>query len=204
MSNEDLMVYIVDDDESVRDSLTDLMDSVGLKNESFASCQDFLTRYEPGQQGCLLLDIRMPMMSGLELQEELNKRNTSLAIIFITGHGDITMAVKAMSDGAQDFVQKPFRDQDLLDRINHTLGKCSKGYELQQERQIIQQHLLELTSRESEVMRMVIDGKANKVIAIDLGLSQRTVEAHRAKVMDKLGARSLADLVRIVIHSDLA
>ena len=204
MSNEDLMVYIVDDDEAVRDSLHDLMDSVGLKSQTFASCQDFLANYMPEQQGCLILDIRMPMMSGLELQEELNKRNTSLAIIFITGHGDVTMAVKAMSDGAQDFVQKPFRDQDLLDRINHTLGKCSKGYDLQQERQVIQQHIHELTSREREVMKMVIDGKANKVIAIDLGLSKRTVEVHRSKVMDKLGARSLADLVRIVIHSGLA
>lgn len=204
MTNDDLMVFIVDDDEAVRDSLFDLMDSVGLKAATYASARDFLADYKPEQHGCLILDIRMAMMSGLELQEELNRRNTLLAIIFITGYGDVPMAVRAMRDGAQDFIQKPFRNQDLLDRINHALENCNREYDLQQERQTVRQHILALTPREREIMNMIIDGKSNKVIAIDLGLSQRTVEAHRAKVMDKLDARSLADLVRVVIHAGVA
>lgn len=203
MSTDDLTVFIVDDDQAVRDSLCDLMDSVGFNTQTYASAQDFLASYKPEQRGCLVLDIRMPFMSGLELQEELNRRNTLLAVVFITGHGDVTMAVKAMRDGAHDFIQKPFRDQDLLDSINHALDKCNKEYDRQKERQAVKQHILELTAREREVMDMIIDGKANKVIALDLDLSQRTVEVHRSKVMDKLGARSLADLVRIVTQAGL-
>ena len=198
-----MTVFVVDDDEAVRESLNDLLDSVGLQVETFSSAQDFLEIYALERQGCLVLDIRMPFMSGLELQDELIKRGAILPIIFITGHGDVPMAVQAIQRGAHDFVQKPFRDQDLLDRINHALEFYSNGYKAKLEKTLVNKHIQELTSREREVMELIVAGKANKVIAIDLNLSQRTVEVHRANVMEKLEARSLADLVRIVTHAGI-
>lgn len=203
MSNADITVFVVDDDEAVRESLNDLLDSVGLNVETFSSAQEFLDIYTVKRQGCLVLDIRMPFMSGLELQNELIKRGAILPIIFITGHGDVPMAVQAIQRGAHDFVQKPFRDQDLLDRINQALELYSNEYEAKLQQNVVKKHIQNLTTREREVMNMIVAGKANKVIAIDLNLSQRTVEVHRANVMEKLEARSLADLVRIVTQATM-
>ncbi|PWQ93849.1 response regulator transcription factor [Leucothrix arctica] len=201
MTNQRLTVFIVDDDQAVRDSLTDLMDSVGLTTTSYATADDFLADYSKERMGCLVSDIRMPGMSGLELQQELNRREAMLPIILITGHGDVPMAVQAMRDGALDFIQKPFRDQALLDLVNQALQSCDKQQNLQQQTESVKSHIHDLTRRENQVMEMIVEGKANKVIAIDLGLSQRTIEVHRANVMHKLEARSVADLVRIVTQS---
>ena len=198
MSNGEPTVFIVDDDDEVRDSLEDLVDSVGLKAEIFASAQEFLAAYDPLRAGCLVLDIRMPGMSGLELQEKLGEQQAVLPIIFITGHGDVPMAVEAMRRGAVDFIQKPFRDQDLLDRINSALAQGVGRREDMEEQRAIEERIHSLTRRERQVMEMVVEGKANKVIAIDLGLSQRTVEVHRANVMEKMRAKTLAGLVRMV------
>ena len=204
MTNQELTVFIIDDDQAVRDSLADLMDSVGIKVQTFANANDFLASYSTDCLGCLVLDIRMPGMSGLELQQELNRREALLPVILITGHGDIPMAVQAMRQGALDFLQKPFRDQELLDRVNHALKSCNKEHDSQQQTHSVKEHIHNLTPREHQVMQMIVEGKANKVIAIDLGLSQRTIEVHRKNVMQKLEARSLAELVRIVTQTGLA
>ena len=204
MANEEATVFIVDDDNAVRESLADLLDSVGIKVQTFANANDFLGSYTSDSIGCLVLDILMPGMSGLELQQELNRRESLLSVILITGHGDIPMAVQAMRLGALDFLQKPFRDQDLLDRINHALNSCNKQHDTQQQTLSVKEHIHNLTPREHQVMQMIVEGKANKVIAIDLELSQRTIEVHRKNVMQKLEARSLAELVRIVTQTGLA
>lgn len=193
-------VFIVDDDTAVRDALKFLLRSVGHPVEAFASAQDFLDAYRDDRPGCLVLDIRMPGMSGLELQEKLVERRSIVPIIFITGHGDVPMAVEAMQAGAMDFIQKPFRDQDLLDRINQALEKDATNRAALGELNVIRERLTSLTPREREVMDLVVHGKANKVIAGDLDLSQRTVEIHRARVMEKMQASSLAHLVRMVIE----
>jgi two-component system response regulator FixJ len=195
-------VFIVDDDAAVRDALKFLLRSVGHPVETFASAQDFLDAYRDDRPGCMVLDIRMPGMSGLELQEKLVERRSILPIIFITGHGDVPMAVEAMQAGAMDFIQKPFRDQDLLDRINQALDKDAAMRRSIKELNSIRERLASLTPREREVMDLVVHGKANKVIAGDLDLSQRTVEIHRARVMEKMQASSLAHLVRMVIEID--
>ncbi|AKH19526.1 response regulator transcription factor [Sedimenticola thiotaurini] len=203
MSDNTPNVFIVDDDLAVRESLSDLMDSVGLNAETYASAQEFLTRYTPTLWGCLVLDIRMFGMSGLELQDELIRRGALLPTIFITGHGDVPMAVQAMRRGAMDFIQKPFREQELLDSINLALENGSKIRASELERQTVWQQVESLTPREREVMDKIIAGKSNKVIAADLGLSQRTVEVHRANMMEKLQVHSLADLVRVITHAGL-
>jgi two-component system, LuxR family, response regulator FixJ len=192
-------VFIVDDDAAVRDSLRLLVKSVGQTAAVFVSAQEFLASYDPRQPGCLLLDVRMPGMSGLELQQQLNLRGAVLPVIFITGHGDIPMAVEAMQHGAFDFLQKPFRDQDLIDRIQRALERDRENRTALGERTRIRERLDSLTPREREVLTMVTSGKANKVMAADLGLSQRTVEIHRARVMEKMGASSVAQLVRMVL-----
>ena len=165
-----------------------------------APAQEFLDAYSEDRAGCLVLDIRMPGMSGLELQQKLNEKHSILPIIFITGHGDVPMAVEAMQAGAVDFIQKPFRDQDLIDRINQALEKDSSNRAALGERNDIRRRLETLTPREREVLDLVVHGKANKVIAGDLKLSQRTVEIHRARVMEKMQASSLAHLVRMVLE----
>ena len=192
------MVYVVDDDEAVRDSLKLLLESVDLPCQTFASASDFLEKHDPDQHGCLVADIRMPGMSGLDLQEELNHRSSTIPILFITGHGDVPMAVDAMKSGALDFIQKPFRDQELLDRIHQALENDEERREDNRELSETRNRIGRLTARETEVMHRVVQGQANKVIALDLGVSQRTVEIHRARVMQKMGARSLAELVRMV------
>ena len=190
-------VFIVDDDAAIRFAMQALMDSVNLNHEIFASADEFLEKISGQRPGCLVLDIRMPGLGGLELQDELIRRGNTLPIIFITGHGDVPMAVEAMQKGAVDFIQKPFRDQELLDRIRQALATDEERREEQQQHVEVAGRLERLTNREREVFDLVVTGKRNKVIAYELGVSQRTVEIHRARVMEKMQARSLADLVKM-------
>jgi FixJ family two-component response regulator len=204
MKEKPATVFVVDDDDAVRTSLRLLLKSVGLPVETFASAQEFLDAFDADRAGCLVLDIRMPGMSGLELQQRLNEIHAIVPIVFITGHGDVPMAVEAMQHGAVDFIQKPFRDQDLIDRINQALEKDRDNRAGLRERDAIRRRMQQLTPREREVLDLVTQGKANKVIAGDLNVSQRTVEIHRARVMEKMGASSLAHLVRMVIEAERA
>jgi len=197
VTDERTIVHIVDDDAAVRDSLSLLLRTVGLPSRTYASADEFLVAYMPEEVSCLVADIRMPGLSGLELQQELLERHADVPIIFINGHGDVPMAVNAMKSGALDFIQKPFRDQDLLDRIHHALQQAKAARNARLETTTIQERFSALTPREREVMDKVVSGCANKVIAMDLGVSQRTVELHRARVMQKMGVRSLAELVRL-------
>jgi len=190
-------VYIVDDDQAIRHAMELLMRSVGLDYEIFHSADDFLASHSDERAGCLVLDIRMPGLGGLELQEKLNEMGSTLPIIFITGHGDVPMAVEAMQKGAVDFIQKPFRDQELLDRIGEALKTDQERRSARSQKAEVAGRIDKLTNREREVMDLVVTGKPNKVIAYELGVSQRTVEIHRARVMEKMQARSLADLVRM-------
>ena len=198
MGREEPLIYVVDDDEGVRDSLTLLLKAVGLKGQAFSSAAEFLHNYDPEQHGCLVTDIRMPGMSGLDMQDELNKRGAPIPLIFITGHGDVPMAVDAMKSGALDFIEKPFRDQELLDRVHQALTWDKERRTKNLEILAIRERLATLTPRETEVMERVAQGQANKVIAMDLKVSQRTVEIHRARVMEKMGVRSVAKLVHAV------
>jgi len=193
-------VFVVDDDAAVRDSLALLLQSVGLSAESYASADEFLQAFEPERPGCLVLDVRMPGMSGLELQEELAARHCLVPIIFLTAHGDVPMAVEAVKSGAVEFVQKPFRDQDLLDKIQHALADDARNRAVLEDRERIASRVKSLTPREHEVMEMVVDGKANKVIASECGISQRTVEIHRGRVMKKMQAESVSELVQMVLQ----
>lgn len=192
-------VFIVDDDEAVRNSLRLLLKSVGLVPVALGSAREFIDKYDPAQSGCLVLDVRMPGMSGIELQESLNLQGAIIPVIFVTGHGDVPMAVEAMQAGAFDFLQKPFRDQDLIDRIQRALEKDRAIRAALGERELIRLRFESLTPREREVLALVASGKPNKIMAADLGVSQRTIEIHRARVMEKMGATSLAQLVRMVI-----
>ncbi|MFT7470439.1 MAG: two-component system response regulator FixJ [Kiritimatiellia bacterium] len=191
-------VIIIDDDEAVRDSLEMLMKSIGLASKSFDSAVRFLEQYDPEETGCLILDVRMPVMGGLELQDELLLRKSTLPIIFISGHGDIPMAVQAVKKGAMDFISKPFREQELLDCVQRALKYNDELQNRVSAHAAVAENLLKLSPREKEVMDFMIEGSANKVIAIELGISQRTVEVHRAHVMEKMGARSLAQLVKMI------
>jgi RNA polymerase sigma factor (sigma-70 family) len=194
-------VFVIDDDEAVRDSLRLLLKSVGLPVRTCASAQEFLPDYDPRQPGCLVLDIRMPGMSGLELQQQLNVRGATIPVVFVTGHGDIPMAVEAMQHGAFDFLQKPFRDQDLIDRVQRALQRDAAIRTQLQAADRIRELIASLTPREREVLELVAAGKPNKVMAADLGVSQRTIEIHRARVMEKMQARSLAQLVRMMMDA---
>jgi two-component system, LuxR family, response regulator FixJ len=196
------LVFVVDDDEAVRSSTKLLLKSVGLPAVTYSSAQEFLDNYDQMQPGCVVLDVRMPAMSGLELQQLLNMRGAIIPVIFITGHGDIPMAVEAMQHGAFDFLQKPFRDQDLLDRVQKALEKDRINRVQLREKTRIQERRESLTPREREILELMTRGKPNKVMAADLGVSQRTVEIHRARVMEKMGASSLAQLVRMVMDLD--
>jgi two-component system response regulator FixJ len=193
-------VFVVDDDDAVRNSLKLLLKSVGLAAQTHGSAQEFLATYDAQQPGCLVLDVRMPGMSGLEMQQELNMRGATIPVIFITGHGDIPMAVEAMQHGAFDFLQKPFRDQELLDRVNRALTRDAEKRTQLRHKDIILERLTTLSPREREVLDLVTRGKPNKIVAADLGVSQRTVEIHRARVMEKMDATSLAELVRMMIE----
>ncbi len=199
---EHATAFVVDDDQAVRDSLRWLIESVGLNVETYASAQEFLDHANGACHGCILLDVRMPEMSGLELQEALRSRNIHNPVIIITGHADVPMAVRAMKAGAMDFIEKPFNDQVLLDRIQRALNLDSKNREREQLRNEACERMAKLTQREREVMEHVVSGESSKRIASDLGLSTKTIEAHRAKIMEKMQANSVADLVRIVLLCD--
>jgi len=192
-------VFVVDDDEGIREGLSLLLETVGQPYELYSSATEFLNAYDASKGGCLVLDIRMPRMSGLELQEKLNEQGSQLPIIFITGHGDIQMAVEAMRRGALDFIRKPFREQDLLDRINEALASDASKRENIAERQHLLEKVTTLSEREREVFHRVAVGDMNKMIAQDLGISVRTVEVYRSQIMKKLDVRTLAQLVRIKI-----
>lgn len=193
------VISIVDDNSAARSSLRLLLKSLGLAATTYDSAASFLAGYDPQQPGCLLLDIRMPGMSGLELQGELNQRGTLAPIIFITGHGDVAMAVEAMQHGAFDFLQKPFRDQELLDRVQRALARDRSVREQLRGHESIRHRLESLTAREQDVLGLVTGGAPNKIIAHKLGISQRTVEIHRARVMEKMCADSLAELVHMTM-----
>jgi two-component system response regulator FixJ len=193
------IVMVVDDDSGVRNAMRALLKSVGLNAVLFASAQEFLAAYDPLQPGCLLLDIRMPGMSGMDLQQELNLRGAVIPVIFMSGHADIPMAVEAMQHGAFDFLQKPFRDQELLDRVQRALARDAETRARLRHTDRIRERLATLSPREREVLDLVTQGKANKMVAGDLGVSQRTVEIHRAHVMQKMEAGSLAELVRMMM-----
>ncbi|MEM9623854.1 MAG: response regulator transcription factor [Pseudomonadota bacterium] len=193
-------VYVVDDDEAVRDSIGMLLDSVDVEYQTFSGADEFLDSFESLQHGCLVLDIRMPGMSGLELQQRLLEMGARIPIIFITGHGDIPMAVEAMRRGAVDFIRKPFRDQELLDRINEALFVDAQKVEESQNIEKVRELVNSLTEREHQVFERVCEGQANKVMAAEMDISERTVEIHRGQVMHKTGVRSLAALVRLKLQ----
>jgi len=196
-------VFVVDDDEAVRSSLRLLLKSLGMPAVTHGSAAEFLAAYDPEQPGCIILDVRMPGMNGLELQDELNRRGAIIPVIFITGHGDVPMAVEAMQHGAFDFLQKPFSDKDLTDRIQRAIATDIRNRTLLGQKDRIRARLAALTRRETQVLQLVTLGKSSKVIATDLGVSQRTVEIHRAHLMEKMGATSLAHLVRITMIADM-
>ncbi|MDH3756950.1 MAG: response regulator [Gammaproteobacteria bacterium] len=201
--SDDQTVFIVDDDEGVRDGLSLLLATVGQPCELYEGGQEFLDAYDDDKRGCLVLDIRMPRMTGLDLQKKLLETGSSLPIIFITGHGDIPMAVEAMRRGALDFIRKPFREHDLLERINEALNLDEDAHRKALNRKDLANKLSSLSEREREVFDRVADGQMNKVIAADLGISERTGEVHRGQVMKKLDARTLAQLVRMKIELQL-
>ena len=192
------IIFVVDDDEAVRDALKSLFRSVGLRVQMFASAPELLRSQLPDAASCLVLDVRMPGLSGLEFQAELAKANIRLPIIFMTGHGDIPMSVKAMKAGAVDFLAKPFRDQDMLDAVSSALDRDRERRGTETRISDLRTSYETLTPREREVMRLVVSGLMNKQVAGELGLSEITVKIHRGQVMRKMGARSLADLVRMV------
>jgi two-component system, LuxR family, response regulator FixJ len=199
MKNDVATVMVVDDDAGIRNAMRTLLKSVGLNSALFASAQEFLNSYQPSQSGCLVLDIRMPGMSGLELQQQLNLRGAVIPVIFMSGHADIPMAVEAMQHGAFDFLQKPFRDQDLLDRIQRAIVKDRELRKSLGEYERIRTRLDSLTPREREVLNLMTQGKQNKVIGQELNVSPRTIEIHRARVMEKMNAHSVAELVRMML-----
>jgi two-component system response regulator FixJ len=192
-------VFVVDDDPDVRDSLQVLLHSHGYHVELFKSATGFLAAVGPDRHGCLVADVRMPEMDGLELQQELVKRNSRLAVIVMTGHGDVPLAVRAMKAGAIDFLEKPFEEGSLLDSISLGLKLERTTADQHQAVELARERMANLTERERQVMELLITGKANKIIAFDLSISVRTVEVHRARVMEKMSVRGLAELVRIAL-----
>ena len=196
MADRDATVFIVDDDRAVRDSLSRLMKSVNQPVEAFASAQQFLENWDGHSGGVLVLDVRLPGMSGLVLQTRLLESSSVLPIIFITGYGDVPTAVRAMRAGAFDFVEKPFHGQDLLDAVQAALSWGASARESRLEKQRVLKRLARLTMRERQILEMMVEGKPNKVMAVELNLSQRTVEVHRANVMRKMEMDSVAGLVR--------
>lgn len=199
MTDPQQTVYVVEDDEAVRDSLELLLKSDGKPVSTYDNANAFLKDYSEKMAGCIVLDIRMPGMDGMELQKKLNEKHSILPIIFVTGHGDVPMAVDAMKEGAVDFIQKPYREEALLQKIEAALEQDREQRKTLGEKQEILRRVKSLTPREHEIMDRMIAGQANKVIAIELEISQRTVEIHRSRVMHKMGTHSLAHLVRMVL-----
>lgn len=202
MTDSPSTVFVIDDDPAIRDSLHWLVASVDLEVETYASGQAFLDAYRWDRTGCLLVDVRMPGMSGLDLQAEVKKRGIQLPVIIITGHGDVEMAVRAMKAGAFDFIQKPFNDQTLLELVQKAVDISVARHREAAEQAHIQRQLGQLTPRERQVLDRIVAGDPNKAIAQHLGRSEKTVEFHRAKVMEKMQARSLAELMRKVMIAE--
>lgn len=194
------MIYVVVDDEAFRDSLRWLLEGAGYRVALFARPRPFLASFQPGAGACLILDVRMPDYSGLELQEEMARRGHAIPIIFVTGHGDVPMAVNAVKNGAFDFIEKPFKDEALLTLIENAARLNVSAFEAESQRLSIVALLATLTQREREVMALVVDGRRNKQIAEDLGISVKTVEVHRARMMEKIGITSVAELVQLTLR----
>jgi FixJ family two-component response regulator len=197
MEKDSPVVFVVDDDEAVCESLRLLIGDIGLEVRTFTSARQFLEKYDPSHPGCLVLDVRMSGMSGLELQARLNETGIPIPTIIITGHADVPMAVEAMKAGATDFIEKPFRDQVLLDGIQKAIDLDLRVRRQRQEHQDVQARIQLLTQREREVMERLVAGRSNKTIAFDLGISQKTVDFHRANILDKVGVSSVVELVRL-------
>ena len=196
-------VFVVDDNRDVRDALRWLMESVNLSVETYDSAEQFLDAYHSDRPGCLLLDVRMPGMGGLGLLEHLRARNIPLSVVILTGHGDVPTAVRAMKAGVVDFLEKPYNNQDLLDRIHAALERSSRLRQKNDERAATSVRLGTLTPREREVLDRLVKGQQNKIVATALGISERTVESHRAKIMQKMEARSIAELIKMTLpHPD--
>jgi two-component system, LuxR family, response regulator FixJ len=197
MSTVEPIVYIVEDDERLRSLVRALVNSIGLVCEAFNSANSFLERYDPRQPGCVVLDIFMPGMSGLDLQDQLNKRGAMIPVIFITGHADVAGAVAAVRHGAFNYLQKPFRNSELVENVRNAIELDQRNRRMLVQQDAIRDRLASLTPREREVLELIVRGVASKVMAHDMGLSKRTVELHRSRVMDKMGATSVAQLVRM-------
>ncbi|NQW81283.1 MAG: response regulator transcription factor, partial [Polaromonas sp.] len=197
-------VYVVDDDEGVRDSLQWLLEGKDYRVRCYDSAETFLSRYDPREVACLIVDIRMGGMTGLELQDRLVERNSPLPIVFITGHGDVPMAVDTMKKGAMDFIQKPFQEEALVNLVERMLDQAKDAFSEHQHSASRDALLAKLTSREAQVLERIVAGRLNKQIADDLGISIKTVEAHRANIMEKLNANTVADLLKIALGSTTA
>lgn len=196
---ENATIFVVDDDAAVRDSLRWVIESNGWKVEAHPSAETFLDNYIPNRLGCLILDVRMPGMSGPELQKLLNERQCSLPIIFISAHGTVPTAVRAMQSGAVDFIMKPYNNVTLLERIDKCVERARQHADINQQGNVARERLAKLTAREREVLELVVTGKSNKLMAAELQVSIKTVEAHRAKIMSKLQVHSLAELVNLAL-----
>ena len=192
-------VYVVDDDEAVRDSLQWLLEGKDYRVRCFDSAETFLSRYDPREVACLIVDIRMPGISGLELQDRLVERKSPLPIVFITGHGDVPMAVTTMKKGAMDFIQKPFKEEELVSLVERMLDQARDSFNDSQTAANRDALMAKLTTREAQVLERIVAGRLNKQIADDLGTSIKTVEAHRANIMEKLNANTVADLLKIAL-----
>ena len=196
---DDAVVYIVEDDDAMRSSLLWLVESVELKARAFASADEFLDSYTTDRPGCLVLDVRMPRVGGFELQERLNDKGAPLPIIFISGHGDVPMSVRAMKKGAFDFIQKPFNPQSVLETIQAALRHGVERFEEHQVRLAVEHKLAQLSPREHSVLERVVEGKSSKVIGHELGISSKTVDVHRASIREKFGVTSVARLIKLVL-----
>lgn len=204
MSVPEPIVCVVEDDPALRSLITALTASIGVNSRAFQSADKFLEHYDPRQPGCLVLDIFMPGMSGLELQDELNRRGAVIPVIFITGHADVASAVAAVRNGAFNFLQKPFRNSELIANVREALELDRRSREMLAQQDAIRDRLASLTRREREVLELIVQGLASKVMAEEMGLSKRTVELHRSRIMDKMGASSIAQLVRMFMDSQRA
>ena len=202
MSRVEPTVFVIDDDEAVRTVIGQLVETVGLRAETFSHAGEFLDSFDPARPGCLVLDVRMPGMSGLTLQSKLRKEHIPIPVVFMSGHGDVPMAVEAMRGGAVDFIEKPFRNQLMLDRINEAFARDARAREQRNAQDAVKSRLGLLTPREREVLNCVRAGKHNKAIATELGLSQKTVEAHRANIMKKVKVGSVVELVAMICTAE--